>query len=91
MTIELIREKLEKYLQSNHLQTPQQIRHTIAHICSLATLARDAHYAFVLFYLTDKKPALCPSLRQRQGRTLYSLRDRFWVAGEIGILLAGRE
>jgi hypothetical protein len=39
MTIELIREKLEKYLQSNHLQTPQQIRHTIAHICSLATLA----------------------------------------------------
>jgi hypothetical protein len=39
MTIELIREKLEKYLQSNQLQTPQQIQNTIAHICSLATLA----------------------------------------------------
>jgi transposase len=36
MTIELVREKLEKYLQVNQLQTPEQIRNTIAHICSLA-------------------------------------------------------
>lgn len=42
MTIELIREKLEKYLQSNQLQTPQQIQNTIAHICSLAALAGEA-------------------------------------------------
>jgi uncharacterized protein (UPF0128 family) len=35
MTIELVREKLEKYLQLNQLQTPQQIQSTIAHICSL--------------------------------------------------------
>jgi len=39
MAIELIQEKLEKYLQSNQLQTPQQIQNTIAHICSLAALA----------------------------------------------------
>jgi len=39
MTIELIREKLEQYLQINQLQTPQQIQNTIAHICSLATSA----------------------------------------------------
>jgi hypothetical protein len=39
MTIELLREKLEKYLQTNQLQTPQQIQNTIAHICSLAPLA----------------------------------------------------
>ncbi len=36
MTIHLVREKLEKYLQVNQLQTPQQIQNTIAHICSLA-------------------------------------------------------
>lgn len=36
ITIELIREKLEQYLQVNQLQTPQQIQNTIAHICSLA-------------------------------------------------------
>lgn len=35
MTIELVREKLEKHLQFNQLQTPQQIQNTIAHICSL--------------------------------------------------------
>ena len=35
MTIELVREKLEKYLQLHQLQTPQQIQNTIAHICSL--------------------------------------------------------
>ena len=36
MTIELVREKLEKYLQLNQLQTPEQIRNTIDHIFSLA-------------------------------------------------------
>ncbi len=36
MTIGLIRKKLEKCLQVNQLQTPQQIQNTIAHICSLA-------------------------------------------------------
>lgn len=36
MTIQLVREKLEKYLQVNQLQTRQQIQNTIAHICSLA-------------------------------------------------------
>jgi hypothetical protein len=35
MTIELIREKLEEYLQLHQLQTPQQIQNTITHICSL--------------------------------------------------------
>jgi transposase len=35
MTIELVREKLEKYLQLHQLQTPQKIQNTIAHICSL--------------------------------------------------------
>ena len=35
MTIQMVREKLEKYLQVNQLQTPQQIQNTIAHICSL--------------------------------------------------------
>jgi transposase len=39
MTIELIRDNLEQYLQINQLQTPQQIQNTIAHICSLATSA----------------------------------------------------
>ncbi len=39
ITIELIQEKLEQYLQVNQLQTPQQIQNTIAHICSLATSA----------------------------------------------------
>ncbi len=36
ITIELIREKIEQYLEVNQLQTPQQIQNTIAHICSLA-------------------------------------------------------
>lgn len=36
MTIELVREKLEKYLKVNQLQTPQQIKNIIAHIYSLA-------------------------------------------------------
>jgi hypothetical protein len=35
-TIELIRAKLEQYFQVNQLQTPQQIKNTIAHIYSLA-------------------------------------------------------
>lgn len=35
MTIELVREKLEKYLQLHQLQSPQQILDTITHICSL--------------------------------------------------------
>lgn len=36
MTIEQIREKLEKYFQSSQLQTPEQIQNTIGHICALA-------------------------------------------------------
>lgn len=36
MTIELVCEKLEEYLQLNQLQTPEQIHNTIAHICSLS-------------------------------------------------------
>lgn len=36
MTLEMVREKLEKYLKFNQLQTPQQIHNIIAHICSLA-------------------------------------------------------
>ena len=36
MTIQLVREKLEKYLKVNQLQTPQQIQNIIAHIYSLA-------------------------------------------------------
>jgi hypothetical protein len=35
MTIEQIREKLEKYFQSSQLQTPEQIQNTIGHICAL--------------------------------------------------------
>ena len=35
MTIELVREKLEKYLQLHQLQTPHQIQNTTAHTCSL--------------------------------------------------------
>lgn len=35
MTIEQVREKLEKYLQVNHVQTKEQIQKIVAHICSL--------------------------------------------------------
>ncbi len=35
-TIEMIRAKIYQYLQVNHLQTPEQIQHTIAHILALA-------------------------------------------------------
>lgn len=34
-TIELIRAKIAQYLQVNHLQTPEQIQNTIAHILTL--------------------------------------------------------
>lgn len=36
MTIEQIREKLEKYFQFSQLQTPEQIQNTIGYICALA-------------------------------------------------------
>lgn len=35
ITIDMIREKLEKYFQLNQLQTPEQIQNTIGHILAL--------------------------------------------------------
>lgn len=35
-TIEMIKAKVHQYLQANHLQTPEQIQNTIAHILALA-------------------------------------------------------
>ncbi len=35
-TIEMIQAKIHQYLQTNHLQTPEQIQNTIAHILALA-------------------------------------------------------
>lgn len=34
--IQQVEEKLQKFLQNNQVQTPEQIQKTIAHICSLA-------------------------------------------------------